>query len=79
MGEVDFTRLCRAARFPEPDRQVIRRSDRGRAYLDAYWDAYGVVAEVEGMHHEWESNQVADTSRQNESTLSGDAGVQIPV
>jgi len=79
MGELDFARLCRAARLPEPDRQVIRRSGRGRAYLDAYWDAYAVVAEIEGIHHEWESNQVADTLRQNELTLSADAVVRIPV
>jgi hypothetical protein len=32
----------------------------GRARLVAYWDAYGVVAEIEGIHHEWESSQVAD-------------------
>ena len=79
MGELDFARLCRSAGLPEPDRQVVRRGPRGRAYLDAYWDEWGVVVEIEGIHHEWESNQVGDTLRQNELTLRSDAVLRVPV
>ena len=79
MGELDFARLCRSVGLPEPDRQVLRRGSRGRVYLDAYWDEWAVVAEIEGIHHEWESNQVGDTLRQNDLTLTSAAVLRIPV
>lgn len=79
MGELDFARLCRSAGLPEPDRQVVRQGPRGRVYLDAYWDEYRVVVEIEGVHHEWESNQVGDTLRQNDLTLRSEAVLRIPV
>jgi hypothetical protein len=78
MGELDFARLCRSSGLPEPDRQVVRRGSRGRCYLDAYWDQWNVVAEIEGIHHEWETNQIGDTMRQNELTLDA-AVLRIPV
>ncbi len=79
MGELDFARLCRAAGLPEPSRQVIRRGGRGRVYLDAYWDDWQVVAEIEGVHHEWESSQLGDTLRHNDLTLDSAAVLRIPV
>ena len=79
MGELDFARMCRLAGLPEPDRQVVRRGPRGRVYLDAYWDEFNVVVEIEGVHHEWESNQVGDTLRQNDLTLMSAAVLRIPV
>ena len=79
MGELDFARLCRNARLPEPSRQAVRRGARGRVYLDAYWDEWNVVVEIDGVHHEWETNQIADTLRQNELTLAADAVLRIPV
>lgn len=79
MGELDFARLCRSAGLPGPDRQVVRRGPRGRVYLDAYWDEWNVVVEIEGIHHEWESNQVGDTLRQNDLTLTAAAVLRIPV
>lgn len=78
MGELDFARPCRAAGLPEPSRQVIRQGSRGRVYLDAYWDAWQVVVEIEGIHHEWESAQLSDTLRQNDLTLDA-AVLRIPV
>lgn len=77
MGELDFARLCHRAGLPEPSRQVVRQ--QGRVYLDASWDTYDVVVEIEGVHHEWESNQVADTFRQNTLTLDRSAVLRIPV
>jgi len=79
MGELDFARLCRRAGLPEPTRQVVRRGPRGRVYLDAYFDQWGVVVEIEGVHHQWESNQVGDTLRQNALTVAGDAVLRVPV
>ena len=79
MGELDFARMCRSAGLPEPDRQVVRRGPRGRVYLDAYWDGFNVVVEIEGIHHEWESNQVGDTLRQNDLTLTSAAVLRVPV
>ena len=79
MGELDFARLCRSAGLPEPDRQVVRQGGRGRIYLDAYWDKWNVVAEIEGIHHEWETNQIGDTLRQNDLTLAEGAVLRIPV
>jgi very-short-patch-repair endonuclease len=49
-----------------------------RCYLDAYWDRWKVIAEIEGIHHEWETNQISDTMRQNELTLT-DVVLRIPV
>jgi hypothetical protein len=79
MGELDFAKLRRAAGLPEPNRQVVRRGPRGRVYLDAYWDEWNVVAEIEGIHHEWESNQVGDTLRQNDLTFTSAAVLGIPI
>ena len=78
IGELDFPRLCRSSGLPEPDRQVVRRGSRGRCYLDAYWDRWKVIAEMEGIHHDWETNQISDTMRQNELTLDA-AVLRIPV
>ena len=50
---------------------LFRETDpptQGRVYLDAYWDAWPVVVEIEGIHHEWESAQLSDTLRQNDLT-----------
>lgn len=44
MGELHFAALCRRHGLPKPDRQVVRRTSGGKAYLDAYWQAYGLIA-----------------------------------
>ena len=38
-----------------------------------------MVAEIEGIHHEWETNQIGDTLRQNDLTLTEAAVLRIPV
>lgn len=40
---------------------------------------WGVVAEIEGVQHEWAAQQVPDTLRQNDLTVGGDAVLRIPV
>jgi hypothetical protein len=79
IGELDFARLCRRYGIPEPDRQVPRRLPSGRVYLDAYWDRYRVVAEIEGMQHQLPGAAIDDSLRQNWLTVSRDAVLRIPV
>lgn len=50
--EVLFVRLCRKYRLPMPDRQRRRRDATGRwRYLDADFDRYRLVVEVDGQQH----------------------------
>lgn len=51
LGELDFARLCRGFELPEPDRQVLHARPHGRAFVDAEWTAYGLVVEIDGIHH----------------------------
>ncbi|WP_299447369.1 hypothetical protein [uncultured Phycicoccus sp.] len=69
LGELDLTRLCRRVGLPAPDRQVVRRHDGGRVYLDAVWEDVGLVLEVDGDHHALALNPVDDALRQNEVTI----------
>lgn len=79
MGELDFARLCRQRGLPPPTRQVWRRLPHGRACLDVYWDRYGVVVEIEGVHHGAPGNVIDDSIRQNSLTLDHDKVLRIPV
>ncbi|MGH3423844.1 MAG: hypothetical protein ACRDO8_03890, partial [Nocardioidaceae bacterium] len=79
MGELDFARACRRRGLPEPDRQQVRKGRGGRVYLDVRWTRWGVVAEIEGIQHEWASAQIPDTLRQNDVTIDGDALLRVPV
>jgi hypothetical protein len=76
LSEIDFARLCRLYRLPEPQRQVIRVDASGRRrYLDAVWrrrDGRMVVVEVDGALHLAPGRWWEDQLRQNELTL-GDA------
>lgn len=79
LGEFDFSRLCRARNLPEPSRQVVRVGPLGRAYKDVEWKDYGVVVEIEGVHHDSPDNMLPDSLRQNSFTIAGDAVLRIPV
>jgi very-short-patch-repair endonuclease len=79
LGELDFARECRRRGLPQPSRQVLRRGPRGRAYLDVYWDEYGLVVEIEGAHLDAPLNAVDDALRQNALTSEGEQGLRIPV
>lgn len=79
MGELDFVELCRRHHLPNPDRQTMRRTSRGMAYLDAEWKDFGVVAEIDGIHHLQPDAVVRDALRQNEVALVGSRVVRIPV
>lgn len=79
MGELDFAKSCRKRGLPPPTRQAVRRTQDGRVYLDVYWDQFGVVVEIEGVHHLMPGIAVADSLRQNRLTIDNDRVLRIPV
>lgn len=79
LSELDFCRLTRRYRLPEPDRQAIRRDQAGRRrWLDAYWDQARLVAEVDGLWHMEATAWWADMFRENDLTLSGLRVLRFP-
>lgn len=79
LGELDFARLCRRFGLPEPTRQVERQGPNGRIYLDVLWAAYGVVVEIDGIHHAEAGAVVADALRQNHVSIQGDVVLRVPL
>jgi len=79
LGEIDVARNCRRRGLPEPDRQVVRKGRAGRYFLDAYWEDFGVVLEVDGIHHLHARNVVDDALRQNHVTLAGGTVLRLPL
>jgi very-short-patch-repair endonuclease len=79
LGELDVSRELRRRGIPEPDRQVLRRDKKNRYYLDLYWNAYGLVVEIDGIHHAWVQNIVRDALRQNSLVISGDVVLRLPL
>ena len=62
-----------AAPLPAPDLQERRADASGRIrYLDAYWRAFRVQAEVDGSHHMEVRHWEADMERQNDVWIGGD-------
>jgi very-short-patch-repair endonuclease len=77
LGELDFAQMCRRRGLPEPDRQVVRRTPRGRAYLDVRWRRSRLVVEIDGSHHGAGLAMVADHLRQNDVALRRDIVLRI--
>ena len=69
LGELDFAAMCRRRGLPEPDRQALRRTARGNAYLDAAWHGATLAVEIDGSQHTAGLALVADHLRQDEVTL----------
>ena len=66
LSELNLTRLLRGYGLPAPDRQVVRYDERGRRrWVDAYFDRWRVVVEIDGMWHmeasTWWSDMLRDT------------------
>jgi uncharacterized protein DUF559 len=79
LSELDFCRLTRRYRIPEPDRQVIRLDTAGRRrWLDAYWESARLVVEVDGLWHMEAAAWWADMRRDNELTASGYRVLRFP-
>jgi very-short-patch-repair endonuclease len=79
LGELDFARECRRRGLPEPSRQVVRHGANGTYYLDVTWDDWGVVVEIDGIHHSWAQNVVSDALRQNDVSLDGTVVLRLPL
>jgi very-short-patch-repair endonuclease len=79
VSELDFCRLTRRYRLPDPSRQVIRKDSAGRTrWLDAYWEHARVVAEVDGLWHMDAAAWWADMRRDNDLTVSGYRVLRFP-
>ena len=79
LSELDFTRLLRRHRLPEPDRQAQRPDTGGRCrWLDAVWEAARLIVEVDGIHHMEALEYWADTDRDNNFTLDGYRVLRFP-
>lgn len=57
----------------------MRKGKDGRYYLDVYWEAWGVVVEIDGIQHTWATNVVADALRQNRVVLDSDVVLRLPL
>jgi very-short-patch-repair endonuclease len=79
LGEHEFAQECRRRGVPEPSRQVVRQGRDGRWYLDVCWEKWGVVVEIDGIHHEWATNVVADALRHNAVTLDHAIVLRLPL
>ncbi len=79
LGEVDMARELRLRGLPAPQRQVLRRDGRNRYVLDLYWPEHHLVVEIDGIHHAWAENVVADALRQNAVALDGDTVLRLPL
>jgi len=79
LSELDFARLARRYRLPQPDRQVLRVDGSGRRrWLDAFWDWARLVAEVDGLWHMEAAAWWADMRRDNDLTISGLRVLRFP-
>lgn len=79
LGELDFLALCRRAGLPLPSRQVQRRDRFGRRrYLDAFFDEWRIVVEIDGAHHMAVEQMWDDAGRQNDLELAGYLVLRYP-
>jgi very-short-patch-repair endonuclease len=79
LGELDLVRGCRERGLPTPELQSVRRYRGSSYYLDARWPRWGVVVEVDGIHHAWVQNVVSDAIRHNALATSEDLVLRLPV
>jgi len=80
VGELNITALCRRARLPLPTRQLRRRDAAGRLrYLDACFDDWKLVVEIDGAHHADVGQMWDDCARQNDLLLAGYVVLLYPV
>ena len=78
LSEIDFARLGRARGWPEPDRQVVMRTARGRHYLDVRFSGYHTICEVNGVQHYEGSATIDDALRRNAHAIGGGTALEIP-
>lgn len=71
--ELRFVRALRRAGLPAADLQQLRRRPDGKAYLDAWWSAYHLHVEIDGLAHLWVGSWLADLERANELEIAAPA------
>lgn len=79
LNELDFAMACRTRGLPEPTRQVVRRLPHGRAVLDAFWERYRVVVEVNGAGHDGLDVAMRDELRITDLQVQGEAVIPLSV
>ena len=79
LGELDFAALCRRRGLPQPSRQSVVTTSRGRCYLDVEWEEWGVAAEIDGAHHLQVGTWLDDAWRQNEVVIDGRRVLRFPL
>ncbi|MCA1711524.1 MAG: DUF559 domain-containing protein [Actinobacteria bacterium] len=77
LPELRFAQLLARSDLPPPTRQVARQRPDGRYYLDAAWEAYTLVAEIDGAHHRDAAQWEADVLRADELLISGDGVLRL--
>jgi len=79
LAELEFLALSRRAGFPEPKLQVERRDASGRRrFVDALYEKYGVLVEIDGVQHLDARQAWADMKRQNDLWVSGLRVLRFP-
>lgn len=79
LGEHEFAKECRRRGLPEPSRQVLRRGRSGSLYLDALWEEWDVLVEVDGIQHSWGTQVVGDAIRHNDLALRRTVVLRLPL
>jgi hypothetical protein len=79
LPEVELVDLCRRFGLPLPSRQARRKDSRGRwRWLDAWWDDFGLVVEIDGLFHMTATSWWADMWRGNEHTVAREGLMRFP-
>ncbi len=79
LAELDFLAISRRAGFPEPKLQFVRRDAQGRRrYVDALFEEYGVLVEIDGGQHTDVRQAWADMRRQNALWVAGVRVLRFP-
>ena len=77
LGELDFGWWCRRYGLPQPRRQVVRRVDGRRCYLDVEFD--GLVVEIDGGQHLAGLSPLHDALRSNALVLQHERVLRLPL
>ncbi|MDQ7904558.1 hypothetical protein RB614_08475 [Phytohabitans sp. ZYX-F-186] len=79
IAEMDFARMCRRHRLPEPSRQVARVDSAGRRrYRDVYFDRWRLHVEIDGAQHLEVPSWYADMQHHNEIAIAGETLLRFP-
>lgn len=79
LGELDVAKAMRRRGLPEPSRQVIKRRASGKQYLDAEFDEYDLVMEVDGEQHDLPWMRLNDALRDIDAVTEGNAPIRVPL